>query len=153
TRVAAIASPLARGAAPLFEATVAARKSDENGERLELAAPPPNDMTGAPVVNQNGELLGVVTPQSGQANAANIVRSFGAIDLLVTKIENNAKPRWDAARARPSSSPSREEEEAEATPQPSPKIVTMTTTNVRTGKPKIIYNPKPPYPGYSYFHE
>jgi TonB family protein len=153
TWVAAIASPLARGAAPLFEATIATRKTDENGERLELAAPPPNDMTGAPVVNQNGELLGVVTPQGGQANAANIVRSFGAIDLLVTKIESNAKPRWDGARARPSPSPSSEEEEAEATPQPSPKIVTATTTTLRTGKPKIIYNPKPPYPGYSYFHE
>jgi TonB family protein len=155
--VAAIASPLARAAPPLFEATLAASKSDENGERIELASPPPNEMIGAPVVNQNGELLGLVTPQSGQGGAPNVVRSSGGIDLLVAKIESSAKARWSAVgtRTSPSPSPTGEEEKAAATLQPaaSPGMKTVTTTTVRASKGKIIYNPKPSYPAYSYFRE
>jgi len=154
-RVAAIASPLARGSPSLFEAMLSAIKSDENGERIELASPPPNEMIGAPVVNENGELLGIVTAQGEQASASNIVRSSGAIDLLVAKIESNARGRWRAAAARTSPSPIGEEEEAGVTPGPTaqPLTRTVTTTTVRTEKPKIVYNPKPAYPAYSYFRE
>jgi TonB family protein len=131
-RVAAIASPLVRGSPPLFEAMLSATKSDENGE-----------------------LLGIVTAQGEQSSASNIVRSSGAIDLLVAKIEGNAKGRWRAAAARTSPSPIGEEEEAGVTPGPTaqPLTRTVTTTTVRTEKPKIVYNPKPAYPAYSYFRE
>lgn len=147
-RVAIIASPLARGATAFIETTVAAQKSDQNREWLELSSSPPNEMIGAPAVNQNGELLGIVTGPTGQTSAANIVRSSGNIDLLVAKIESDAKARWQTARTSPS--PGASEEES-PTPQPTPKMVSETM--VRTGKPRIIYNPKPPYPSYSYFHE
>jgi TonB family protein len=149
-RVAVIASPLARAAPPLFAATISAKNTDENGERLELAPPPPNDMLGAPVINENGELLGLVTAHAGQAGAPNVVRSSGALNLLVAKMETGAKPRFRGAGAQGSPSPSEEQEVAGGTPRPTTKIVTTTT---RTGKPKIIYDPKPGYPAYSYFHE
>ena len=160
THVGAIASRLARGAPPLFAATVSGANRDENGERLDLTPPPPNNLLGAPVVNENGDLLGVIT-QSTQPGAANIVRSAGAINLLVAKIDRNAKPQWRGPRARgaPSPSPAAEEgaegEQAAATPQPTTQSVTrtITTTTQRTEKPKITYNPKPSYPAYSYFHE
>lgn len=158
-RVAAVASPLARGVPPLFAAAVAARNSDNNGERFELAPPPPNELIGAPVVTENGELLGMVTAQSGHAGAANIVRSSATIDLLVAKTGTSAKAEWAAARARGSPSPTpafeQGEEQAAASPRPTttPLAKTVTTTTVRTEKPKIIYNPKPNYPSYSYFHE
>ena len=158
TRVAAIASPLARGVPPVFAATVSATKPDENGEQIELTPPPPNEMMGAPVVNENGELLGAVA-QRAQPGATNIVRSAGGIDLLVAKIDKDAKARWRGARAHGSPSPSppaeEEGERAAATPQPSvqPATRTITSTTVRTDKPKIVYNPKPSYPAYSYFHE
>jgi TonB family protein len=156
-RVAAIASPLARGTAPLFAATVSATNADQNGERIDLAPPPPSDLAGAPVVNDRGELVGVVTAQSGQARAPNVVRSSGALDLLVAKIDSSAKPRWPAAVARgaPAPSPGAEEGVAGATPQPTPQAATrtVTTTSARTGKPRIVYDPKPSYPAYSYFRE
>jgi TonB family protein len=157
TRVAAIASRLARGVPPLFAATVSAAKPDGNGERLELAPPPPNDFLGAPVVNENGDLLGVVA-QSGQTGAANIVRSAGAIDLLVAKIDRRAKAQWRGTHVAgsPSASPAEgeEEEQAAATPQSTAQAVTRTTTATqRTDKPRIVYDPKPAYPAYSYFHE
>jgi TonB family protein len=147
-RIAIIASPLARGATAFVEAAVAAQKSDQNGEWLELSSPPPNEMIGAPAVNENGELLGIVTAPIGQTNATNIVRSSGALDLLAAKIETDAKARWQIAQGSPSPSAT---EETSPTPQPTPKMVTQTT--VRTEKPRIVYNPKPPYPSYSYFHE
>lgn len=143
TRVAVIASPLARGAPPLFAATISARNVDENGERLELTPPPPNEVLGAPVINENGELLGLVTAHAGQAGAANVVRSSGALDLLVAKMDTGAKPRFRGA-----------EGVAGATPAPTAQPVTrIVTTTTRTGKPKIIYDPKPAYPAYSYFRE
>lgn len=148
TRVALIASPLARGAAAFVEATVAAEKSDQNGEWLELSSSPPNEMIGAPAVNENGEVLGIVTPPADQANVANIVRSAAAVDLLVAKISADAKARWQAAGS--SASPTATAA-GSVTPSPTPRLVTQTT--VRGEKPRIIYNPKPPYPSYSYFHE
>ena len=159
TRVAAVVSPLARGVPPVFATTVSATSSDENGQRLALAPPPPNEMMGAPVINEQGELLGLVT-QANQAGAANIVRSASGIESLVAKIDTDGKARWRGARTHgsPSASPPAEEEgaeEAAANPQPTaqPALRTITTTTTRTGKPKIVYNPKPNYPAYSYFHE
>jgi TonB family protein len=159
TRVAAIASPLARGVPRVFAATVSATKSDENGEQIGLTPAPPNEMMGAPVVNENGELLGVLA-QSAQPGGTNIVRSASGIDLLLAKIDKDAKARWRGAHAHGSPSPStptEEEgkEEAAATPQPTvqPATRTIPTTTLRTDKPKIISNPKPSYPAYSYFHE
>jgi TonB family protein len=148
TRVAVIGSPLARGARAFFEASVAAQKSDQKSEWLELSPAPPNELIGAPAVNENGELLGVVTAPTGQGNAANIVRSAGAVDLLVAKVDANAKARWQAGQSSPSPTP------AEGS-SPSPRsMATMgTETTGRTQKPRIIYNPKPPYPSYSYFRE
>jgi TonB family protein len=152
TPVALVGSALVRGASALFEATVAAQRSDQNGEWLELSSSPPNDMIGAPVVNQNGELLGVVTQASGQPGGAIIVRSAGALDLLVAKIDNAAKPRWQvAARTSPSPAGGKEEQATEGQspiPRPTPKVATQTTT--RTEKPRIVFNPKPQYPSYSY---
>jgi TonB family protein len=79
------------------------------------------------------------------------VRAAGALDLLVAKIDTGTKPRFHGAGARGSSSPSPGEEAiAGATAPPATKIVTTTT---RTGKPKIVYDPKPAYPAYSYFRE
>jgi TonB family protein len=159
TRVAAVASPLRRGVPAIFATAVSATTSDENGQRLALAPPPPDETMGAPVINEQGELLGLVT-QANQAGAANIVRSASAIELLVAKIGADATARWRGARshASPSASPPAEEESAEeaattAQPTSQPAIRTITTTTTRTDKPKILYNPKPNYPAYSYFHE
>ena len=155
TRVALVGSALARGTIAFLETTVAARKSDKNGEWLELTSPAPDDMIGAPAVNQNGELLGIVTSASGQTRAATIVRSAGALDLLVAKIDSNAKAHWQAT-GRSSPSPAGGEQERateQQSPTPStPKAVTQTTVG-RTQKPRIVFNPKPQYPSYSYPRE
>lgn len=154
TRVALFGSALARGEMAFFETTVAARKSDQHGEWLELASPVPDNLVGTPAVNQNGELLGIVTLANGQTRAANIVRSASALDLLVAKIDSDAKPRWQAA-ARSSPSPAHEEQQGTEgqtrTPTP-PNAVTQTTVG-RTQKPRIVFNPKPQYPTYSYPRE
>lgn|GEM_PF-611995 len=154
-RVAAIASPLIRGAPPLFAATVSATKADDKGERLELAAPPPNELTGAPVVNENGELLGVVTSPGGQPRGPNIVRSAATLDLVVAKIPGDAKPQWRAATnvaSGPSPLPGQEQAGAVA-PDVPVKPGTKSGPSARGQKSRIIYNPKPPYPAYSYFKD
>jgi TonB family protein len=113
-------------------------------------------MTGAPLVNEKGELLGLITTQAGQAGSPNVVRTSGALDLLVAKIDTGAKPRFRGAGAHgsPLSSPTSEEQVAGATPAPTAQPTTrIVTTTTRTGKPKIVYDPKPAYPAYSYFHE
>jgi TonB family protein len=108
-------------------------------------------MIGVPAVNQNGELLGLVTQARAQPGAAIIVRSAGALDLLVAKIENAAKPRWQIA-ARSSLVPAGGQpqvlEGQSPTPRPTPKVAAQTTA--RTEKPRIIFHPKPQYPSYSY---
>lgn len=147
TRVAVIGSPLARGATAFFEASVVAQKSDQKSEWLELSPAPPNELIGAAAVNENGELLGVVTGPAGQGNAANIVRSASAVDLLVAKVEANAKARWQTAQSSPS--PPAEG----SSPIPRTMAAMGTGPTGRTQKPRIIYNPKPPYPSYSYFRE
>ena len=156
TRAAVVASPLTRAAQPLIEATVAAKKSDENGEWLELTPAPTNELVGAPAINEKGELLGIVTPR-GQTGTGNVVRSAAALDLLLAKIEEGAAPRWaignssaTSAEEEADESPGDEDESptptATGTPRPTPAVA-------RLGKPQIIYNPTPQYPRYSYFHE
>jgi TonB family protein len=143
TRVAMVGSALARGASAFFETKVAAPKSDQNGEWLELNPPPPDEIIGAPALNDHAELLGIVTSASGQTRAATIVRSAGALDLLVAKIESAAKPRWQVARTSPSPAAG-EQPATQQTPTPVPKVLTQAQ------KPRIVFNPKPQYPSYSY---
>jgi TonB family protein len=149
TRVALVGSALARSAMAFFETTVAARRSDQAGEWLELASPAPDDMLGAPAIDQNGELLGIVTSAIGQSRVASIVRSAGALDLLVAKIDNAARPRWQVgAQGSPSPAGGEQEQTTEQkTPTPPPRAATQAQ------KPRIIFNPKPQYPTYSYPRE
>src|SRR5919201_3606896 len=149
TRVALVGSALERRAPEFFETTVAARKSDQDGEWLELASAPPDAMIGAPAVNRDGDLLGVVTFASGQSRAATIVRSAGALDLLVAKIDSVAKGRWQTG-TRPSPSPAAGEAERsveQKSPTPPPKMIT------RAQKPSIIFSPKTKYQTSSYPRE
>ena len=124
TRVAIIGSPLSRRETAALEAKVAARRSDEKREWLELSTPISNDATGSPVVNENGEVVGVLTLDRAKNPATSGVLSSSVLESFLAKVEPNATPRWADASPSPTKPPKR--------------------------KGKIIFNPPPNYPPEAY---
>jgi TonB family protein len=124
TRVAIIGSPVSRREAGSLETEVAAKRSDEKREWLELSAPIPNDANGSPVVNESGEVVGILALDRAKNPATSGVLSSSVLQSFLAKVEPNATPRW-----------------AEASPSP---------TKPPKRKGKIIFNPAPNYPSDAY---
>jgi TonB family protein len=124
-RVTVVGSPLARREGTNSDTRIAARRFDEKGEWLDLSAPPGNEASGSPVVNENGVVVGIISSDRAKNPAIHSVLSSNSLQSFLAKVEPNAPARWgEAAQASPS-------------PTGSPKIVR---------KGKIIFNPPPTYP-------
>jgi TonB family protein len=95
------------------EVTISAQES----YRLEIAAAISSSSIGSPVIGANGEVVGIVISAGEKAS----VRPSDALDLLLSQIPADAKPRWPQT--------------AEASPTPRP-----------TPKPRIVYAPAPTFP-------
>lgn len=119
-RVAVVGSPLSGRQAT--ETKIAATRSDEKREWLDLPASPSNEVSGSPVVSEKGEVVGMITPDRTKNPPSNDVLSVNVLQAFVTKIEPNAIARWAAA----------------PTPSPKPR------------KGKIVFNPPPSYPSDAY---
>ncbi len=137
-RLAAIGSPLQRRENMVAQTSIAGRKSDANGEWLELTTPVPGESLGAPVINARGEVLGLVTLQREDGVAVNVVRMASALDPVFARIDKRAKPVWKvaAAPASPAEGPLQKPKVPLAGPgQPG-----------QPGKNRLIYSPTPAYP-------
>jgi TonB family protein len=120
----AIVGPLSNRESRNLEAKVAALRSEEKRDWIELSTPIPNDANGSPVVNEGGEVVGIVTLDRTKNPATSGVLSSGMLQSFLAKVEPNATPRW-----------------AEAAPSP---------TKPPKHKGKIIFNPPPNYPSEAY---
>lgn len=122
-RVAVVGCPLAHREA--IETKIAARRSDDKGEWLELFSPISNDASGSPVVNENGVVVGMISSERAKNPPVNNVLSANAVQSFVEKIQPSATARW-AQGGTQSPSPSASK---------SPAI-----------RRKIVFNPPPAYP-------
>ena len=113
TRVGIVGSGLAGAEGAPREVTISTQES----YRLEIAAAISPSSIGSPVIGANGEVFGVVI----SAGEKSTVRPADALDLLLSQIPADTKPRWPQT--------------AEASPTPRP-----------TPKPRIVYEPAPPFP-------
>jgi len=121
TRVAVVGSSLGRRAGASSETRIAAKRSTDKGEWLDLETPAANEVEGSPVVNENGVIVGIVTADHGKSPAVNSVLSANSLQSFLSKVEPSAAPKWAAAPP---------------TPTPSPKM----------RKGKILFNPAPVFP-------
>ena len=124
TRVAVVGNPLAHR--ETIETKIAAGRSDDKGEWLELDAPLSNDASGSPVINENGVVVGIITSDRAKSPPANRILSANAVQSFVAKIEPSATARWAASATQVSPSPSASQ---------SPVV-----------RRKIVFNPPPAYP-------
>lgn len=123
-RVAIVGCPLAHREA--IETQIAARRSDDKGEWLELFSPISNEASGSPVVNETGVVVGIIGSDRAKTPPANRVLSADALHSFLAKIEPNATARWAQSGTQISPSPSASK---------SPTI-----------RRKIVFNPPPAYP-------
>ena len=121
-RVAVVGSPLSGREAT--ETKIAATRSDEKGEWLDLPDAPANEVSGSPVVSEKGEVVGMITPNRTKNPPTNDVLSVNVLQAFAAKVEPTAAARWAAA----------------PTPSPTPK----------PRKGKIVFNPPPVYPSNAY---
>jgi len=123
-RVAVVGSPRAHRQA--IETKIAARRSDDKGEWLEVDAPLLSDASGSPVINENGVVVGIITSDRAKSPPANRILSANAVQSFVAKIEPSATARWAASVTQVSPSPSASK----------PLVV----------RRKIVFNPPPAFP-------
>jgi TonB family protein len=140
--VAVIGSSLGHRKTALSEGKISARKSDQNGEWLELSATISSESVGSPVVNENGDIIGVVTSQNAPGGAANIVRLSADVDSLLGHVARGASAAWQVQAPPPPA--------VGPTPPRTPKaLVGREGPNSR-----LTYSPIPQYPTaarHSYF--
>ena len=117
TRVGVIGSTLARSEGTSREGTIAAKRSESQGDRLEIAMPTSAGSAGSPVVDESGSLVGIVT----SAGEKTIVTSSSALTSLQSQIAPEATARWAKTS------------ETSPTPRPTPK-------------PRVVYAPQPAFP-------
>ncbi len=135
--LAALSRPLNGRGNVVASTTIAGRKSDANGEWLELTAPVPADSLGGPVINDKGEVLGLVALQRGEGPAVHVVRLAGALDPVFARIDKKRKPAWALATAHPPAPP------AEG---PLQKGKVPLAGEGQSPKAHLIYSPTPQYP-------
>jgi TonB family protein len=117
TRVGVIGSTLARSEGTSREGTIAAKRSESQGDRLEIAMPTSAGSAGSPVVDESSGLVGIVT----SAGEKTIVTSSSALTSLQSQIAPEATARWAKTS------------ETSPTPRPTPK-------------PRVVYAPQPAFP-------
>jgi TonB family protein len=115
--VGVIGSTLAGTEGTLREGTIAAKHSESQGDRLEIAMPTSAGSAGSPVVDESGSLVGIVT----SAGEKTIVTSSSALTSLQSQIAPEATARWAKTS------------ETSPTPRPTPK-------------PRVVYAPQPAFP-------
>ncbi|MDQ2825029.1 MAG: TonB family protein [Verrucomicrobiota bacterium] len=140
-RIAVIGSPLTRRSAALFEGTISARRSDQAGERLELAAAVPSQSIGSPVINGKGEVIGVVTSQDGPGAVANM-RTSNELDSILAGLGTGAAAGWQAQISPLSPLPPAEG----PLPTPPPRKQKIPLAGSQTGGARLVYSPTPQYP-------
>lgn len=113
TRVGVVGSGLGGAEGAPREVTISRQES----LRVEIAAAISPTSIGSPIIDANGQVAGVVI----SAGEKPTVRPADALDLLLSQIPPDAKPRWPQTT------------EASPTPRPTPK-------------PRIVYAPDPPFP-------
>jgi TonB family protein len=121
-RVAIVESPLAHREA--LETKIAAGRSDDKGEWLDLTTLISNAASGLPVVNENGVLVGIISSDRAKNPPSNSVLSSNALQSFLEKIEPGATAGWAASQVSPSPSAS-------------------TSPVVRR---RIVFNPPPAFP-------
>ena len=143
-RIAVIGNPLTRKDILLAEGTIAAKKSDQSGETLEVAMPISNEAIGSPVINESGNVVGVVT-QNRQGSGGIVVRASSAVNSLLAQLGPATKARWQLAGANEPNPP----EEGPSPPKPKVPLA-----SARPGASRLVYSPAPGYPTaarHSYF--
>ena len=78
-RVTIVRSPMTGREGTNSDTEIAARRSDEKGEWLDLSTPPANETSGSPVVNETGDVIGIVTLDPTKSPATNRVLSASAL--------------------------------------------------------------------------
>ena len=136
--VAVVGSALTRRKPAHFEGTIAARRSDQTGDWLELSTAIPNECIGAPVVNEKGEFIGVVTSQRGQEEGKNVVRVASTVESVVARIDPKTTAGWLAAKNAEPSPPA-------AGPN-KPKVIIPLVRAEQPGSSRLVYSPKPTFP-------
>ena len=117
TRVGVIGSALAGSEGTSREGTIAAKHSESQGDRLEIAMPTSAGSAGSPIVDESSGLVGIVT----SAGEKTIVTSSSALTSLQSQIAPEATARWAKTS------------ETSPTPRPTPK-------------PRVVYAPQPEFP-------
>ena len=123
TRVGVIGSTLAGSKGTSREGTIAAKHSESQGDRLEIAMPTSASSAGSPVVDESSGLVGIVT----SAGEKTIVTSSSALPSLQSQIAPEATARWAKTS------------ETSPTPRPTPK-------------PRVVYAPQPAFPAEAHTH-
>jgi TonB family protein len=116
-RVGVIGSALAGSEGVPWEGTIAAKQSESQGDRLEIAMPIPANSAGSPVVGENREVVGIVT----SAGEKPVIWSSVVLTSLRSQIAPDATARWAKT--------------SETSPSPRP-----------TPKPRLVYAPQPQFP-------
>ena len=134
--IAVIGSSLGNRKAALSEGKISARKSDQNGEWLELSATISSESVGSPVVNENGDVIGVVTSQRAPGGVANIVRPSTEVDSLLARVASGTSAAWQA--------------QTQAPPPPAVGPTPPRTPKTLIGREgpnsRLVYSPIPQYP-------
>lgn len=123
-RVTIVRSPMTGREGTNSDTEIAARRSDEKGEWLDLSTPPANETSGSPVVNENGVVIGIISSDRAKTPPAYGVLSSNSLQSFLVKVDPNIAARWAAA--------------------PSP------TKSPKPYKGKIIFSPSPNYPSDAY---
>ena len=117
-RVGIVGSALAGSEGAPREGAIAAKQTERQGDRLEIAMPMSASSPGSPVVNENAEVVGIMT----SAGKKTVIWSAAALASLQSEIEPDATARWPG-------------EVVEASPTPH-----------STPKPQLVYAPQPDFP-------
>lgn len=123
TRVGVVGSAPAGSEGAPREGAIAAKQSESQGDRLEIATPTSASSAGSPVVDENGEVVGIVT----SAGEKTTIRSSSALGSLQSQIALEATARWAKT--------------SETSPSPRP-----------TPKPRLVYTPQPNFPSEARTH-
>ena len=117
-RVGIVGSALAGSEGAPREGAIAAKQTERQGDRLEIAMPMSASSPGSPVVNENAEIVGIVT----SAGKKTVIWSAAALASLQSEIESDAAARWPG------------------------EVVEASSTPHSTPKPQLVYAPQPDFP-------
>lgn len=131
SRIAIIGSPLSRTKTVVFESTISKRRVEGGGEWLEMSTSVPNDVIGAPAINERGEVIGLVTHNRGEP--AVVIRPSATMNSVLTRAPAGALGKWFVKETAPS-------------PAEGPLQKVPLAQNPQATKSRLVYSPAPQYP-------